>query len=229
VSFKPKQSIHIQVTSYSLPYEAMLVKQFALMHQIPCFRYREIGDLTNEQIQSALLIEGSVESVKGALQRLDIPAPEPQYYPAILTPFLGRQVWRDRFASALTKASKPLFIKSHDWKALTGEVFYPHRKDEPGITDGIHDLDVWCSDVVHFIAEWRIYVHQGAIVHAARYDDNEDEDLHLDWPLVQQAINLLQSTHPRADYSTYTKLLIDRWQEMVSFYEPKIAHASFGV
>ena len=231
----------IQATpNASLSREAMLVKQYALMGNIQCYPYTEISKLNPNALRKAALIQGSVESITEALSVLGKPTPEPNYYPNALKEFIGRRIWKSTYGE-LNNSAFPLFIKSHDWKRLTGSVHAV--KDDTLDTQ----MSVWCSEPVSFVAEWRVYVHHSQIIHAARYDENEDEDLSLNWSCIASAIQMLEVEQSRAsyafdwgltddgrtllvenndawaigaygkmDYGLYTEFLISRWIQLTS-------------
>ena len=165
------------------------------MADIPCYPYKNVNQITLNSLQSATLVQGSVESIIAALKRLGQPVPEPVYYPFSLHPYLGRPVWSTQYGK-LSNADFPLFVKSHAWKKLTGAVQTSYNSNIPDT------LQVWCSTPVNFVAEWRVYVQGGKIIHAARYDDNADDlPMSLNWETVVKAIHRLDSEHPRASYA----------------------------
>jgi hypothetical protein len=222
--------------------EALAVRQYAMTHNIPIVTYESVHELSLEMLQSCRLMEGSVESIITGLKRLEKPVPEPNYYPDVLSDFLHRRVWPSTFIQAvLLSDSRPIFVKSQAWKALTGCVIDPLTipRDVPD------DMPVWISEVIPIEQEYRVYVQHNRIVYIARYDDHESDDKPIDIVKIQKAIQLMATHHPRVAYAfdwgltdsgqtvlvenndawaigrylpmpydIYTEFLISRWQEM---------------
>ena len=98
----------------------------------------------------------------------------PDYYPDFLKDYLHRKIWKCQFKN-IKENDKPLFIKpSEDYKSWNGFVYSKNTSDIK-IKD---DEYIICSDVVHFINEWRYYIINGKVLESAWYDgDISDEDV----------------------------------------------------
>ena len=225
-------------------YESKALIQYGLMNDIPIRYYDNINEISQGDLIKAILVEGSVESISEALACLGKSIPEPDYYPASLEQYLHRKVWRSTLADAICESEKrPVFIKSHEWKRLTGTVI--HKSNI--LFDLDDSLDVWCSDPVIFMQEYRVYVRDHKIIGVSRYDEAESDNMRLDMIAIAQAISILKESCPRAayafdwgildsgetalvenndgwaigryaplDYRTYTEFLMARWQELVA-------------
>ncbi len=179
-------------------YEALAVRQYALTKNIPLKSYDCIDQIGTEELSSASLLEGSVEFIIEGLRRLNKPIPEPDYYPEVLTDFLDRQVWKSTYIQAVILAdTKPVFVKSQAWKALTGCVITPTEQPY-GTPD---TLPVWLSDVISIQQEYRVYVQNNKIVYVARYDEHESDDQAIDIDKIQKAITLMATQNPREAYA----------------------------
>jgi len=87
----------------------------------------------------------------------------PDYYPEFLKDFLFRKVWKaDKWP-----LGERVFIKPADrHKRFTGFITtggYSKKKKGP----------YWCSDIVHFINEWRYYVADGKVLTGEWYSGDE--------------------------------------------------------
>lgn len=237
--------IYIQKrNTQSLFIESMLVNQYALMNNISYKYFKRISELSKEEIENSLLIEGSVNTIQEALLKIDKKAPEPDYYPENLTSFLNRKVWKTTLSEAQKQLKeKPLFIKSHNWKEMTGISLLPFQSDS--LNNYPKDMIVWCSEPVSFIAEWRLYVLNNKILACCRYDYSEEEDLYLNMDVINEAIEINSLTKTQKayvfdwgltnknetilvenndawaigayggiNYKDYTNLLISRWKEL---------------
>lgn len=237
--------IYIQKrNTQSLFVESMLVNQYALMNNISYKYFKRISELSKEEIENSLLIEGSVNTIQEALLKIERKAPEPDYYPKNLSSFLNRKVWKTTLAEAKKELKeKPLFIKSHNWKEMTGISLLPFQSDS--LNNYPKDMLVWCSEPVSFIAEWRIYILNNKILACCRYDYSEEEELYLNMDVINEAIKINSLTKKQKayvfdwgltnknetilvenndawaigayggiNYKDYTNLLISRWEEL---------------
>jgi hypothetical protein len=133
--------------------EVQAVSFYANMQRIPrCFFRRA------EDVPVGWVPVGNVTWVGACLRR----APEPDYYPDFLRPWLHRDVWR-----AEKWPNKVVFAKPADcYKRFTGFVGGLGRK-------GRKRGPLWCSDVVKFVNEWRYYVANGRVLTAHWYAGDE--------------------------------------------------------
>jgi hypothetical protein len=123
-----------------------------------------------EHLQRENVVVGYVGGVHAALHHLDIPIPPEPNYPEELQPFLGRKIWR---STINTIASQPdqwnIFVKPLTAsKAFTGRVIRS-PKDLISCGNSRADVDVWCSEIVNFVTEWRCFVRYGAILDVRHY------------------------------------------------------------
>ena len=114
----------------------------------------------------------------------------------------ARTVKKTTWAEALKQAAtEPVFVKSHQWKRLTGMVMRPGEQMGTLAHSGMVDDDpVWVSDLVAFRSEHRVYVVHDTIVAVSQYGEEPDDD-GLDLPLIQQAVALMSGYAPRQAYA----------------------------
>lgn len=99
---------------------------------------------------------GSIGATEMAMKILGIPIPKPDYYPECLKPLLRRRVWVSTLGLELSRGHH-IFVKPlAQTKKFTGCVL---DGSEAWQLEGIsRKTPVWCSEVVDFISEWRVYV-----------------------------------------------------------------------
>lgn len=135
-------------------------------------------------------IAGDLDAMHSAMRQLRIPIPEPDDYPAYLRSFLRRKVWESTLGEVErgldTGSVSALFVKpAQRRKGFTGEVFYSER-DVAALGNISRRQRVWCSEVVRWLVEYRIYVVDTRIVAVDRYEG--DGSVSLDLGLVESAI-----------------------------------------
>lgn len=125
---------------------------------------------------------GSVEFVQKFCSLAQIKIPEFDPYDPVIRLALCREVRKCQVWELFK--GRDIFVKPVELKRFNGFVFKGF--DHDGYDD--HDLEqvdvlrqyklcdqVYVSDVVKFVAEWRIYVTNGNVVATCRYDDSDEE------------------------------------------------------
>ena len=113
------------------------------------------------------LVAGDIPVVLGALKQLDIPIPIPDDYPDCLRGFLRRRVWETRLDVLRERVYRedfqPFFIKPKDrLKRFTGKVIESYQDFSPLFSIS-KQTTVYCSDVVQWQTEYRIFVINGEV------------------------------------------------------------------
>lgn len=122
-------------------------------------------------------VVGGILTVRAALAQLGAPAPANIDYPEPLLPFLLRRVERTTIRDAHRRCADdrydpPIFIKPvTGHKEFTGHVLaaYRDRLQTAAWALAEPDTEIWLSEVVAFVAEWRFFVHAGRIVGVGHY------------------------------------------------------------
>jgi hypothetical protein len=141
-----------------------------------------LADLTPEDV-----VVGYIETIQTALLRLGIAIPKSINYPDDLTNFLGRRVWRSRI-NYIAKHPElwNIFIKPADSpKKFKGRLLTT-AKDLISCGDEFEDTEIWCSEPVKFLAEWRCFVRYGEILGVKSYYG--DWRQHFDSQVIENAI-----------------------------------------
>lgn len=117
------------------------------------------------------LIVGGLGSVLPKLREYGVEPPELDY-PESLNAYLGRRVWRTTLDRILAeKECCPVFVKPVRDKLFTGFVLRTNR-DLPKLSHCSPQEPVLCSEVVPFLAEWRVFVRYGQILDVRPYYGN---------------------------------------------------------
>lgn len=149
----------------------------ALGYDVRYFRRDELGSLP---LTPGTVVVGGVGTVRAALERVGTAAPAHVSVPAVLRPFLGREVWRTTAAELRDEpCCFPVFVKPYaDSKVFNGRVF--RSADEldalltprPGFPEGSDELPLLASEPVIFGTEWRVFVVRGRPVGTSHYYGN---------------------------------------------------------
>jgi hypothetical protein len=140
------------------------------------FDANDINDLNPEDI-----IVGGIGNVRKRLKNLGIALPNIEIdYPEELQKYFGRKIWTTTFQEIISnKENWNVFIKPKDYtKQFNGKVFREF-KDFIGIINTDENMNVWCSEVVNFITEWRCFIRYGEILDVRYYRGNWDSKLDL--------------------------------------------------
>lgn len=108
-------------------------------------------------------IVGFVGDIWNALNKLDIPIPEPIDYPEELTDWLGRKVWKTTLAE-VRKTTQRLFIKPTSEKLFTGFVWHSDRGDRLRVATMHDETEIWVSEAVEFESEYRCFITDDELV-----------------------------------------------------------------
>lgn len=102
----------------------------------------------------------------------------PDYYPHFLSDYLYRRIWKSNYQEVMANYQSPIFIKpASKYKKWTGFVYQSQDQDLELGLESSNDLnkientdEIWCSEVVEFINEWRYYLVGGKVLASAWYD-----------------------------------------------------------
>ena len=123
-----------------------------------------------------------------ALKRLGIEPPANVDYPDDLKPYLGRAVWRSTIDSVRRELVDPkehFFVKPYSsQKGFTGFITNQERR-QVRLSGWPSDTEVWCSEIVEFVSEYRFFVMRGVIEGVGHYRGNPT--IFPDGKIVQEA------------------------------------------
>lgn len=114
------------------------------------------------------VIVGYVDTVRRRLADFGIMPPEMDY-PKELGPYLGRRIWESRIDTVNAHPEQwPVFVKPVEDKKFAG-VIVRSPKDLMGCGTFGENPSVYCSEVVSFAREWRVFVRYGKIIDVRPY------------------------------------------------------------
>lgn len=132
------------------------------------------------------VIVGYVNTVRSRLFDFGITSPEMDY-PEELKKYLGRKIWKTTMSRVNNDPECwPVFVKPLEDKQFTG-VVVRSTKDLIGCGICGADQDVYCSEIVDFVAEWRCFVRYGRILGVRPYKG--DWKAHYDSAVIEKAVN----------------------------------------
>ena len=141
-------------------------------------------------LSRSTFIAGDMDAMHGAMTQLKIAIPAPDDYPESLVHFLRRRVWRETLGDVerlfFAGGGAPVFVKP----ALRRKTFTGRVCDTAGdfmyLGSTSRRQAVWCSEIVSWQSEYRIYVIDDAIVGVDHYEGAPE--VALDMATVESAL-----------------------------------------
>lgn len=127
--------------------------------------FRHINKINNYTIND--IIVSYVSDVAYILKKYGFYNTE-EDYPEEIRKYLGRKIWKSNINIINSNPNLwPVFIKPIECKLFTG-VNVQSTKDLVG--SGIDpNAEIYCSEIVNFVAEWRVFVRYGKILSVRPY------------------------------------------------------------
>ncbi|RUT04979.1 hypothetical protein DSM106972_038000 [Dulcicalothrix desertica PCC 7102] len=145
------------------------------------------------QLDGTSLVVGDMPCISLALKQLSIPEPQPNDYPASLSEFLHRRIWR------LTLGELELGLRNGRYPAIFAKPATRRKRFTGCVFESEYDLSqvygvsrqekLLCSEVVTWVSEYRIYVVHSEIRSIDWYAGNTS--IPIDIKKVQRAIQVL--------------------------------------
>ncbi len=148
-------------------------------------KFHQVEDISDLDPES--IVVGGVGTVRKQLIKLGIDLPKEELeYPEELTGYFGRKIWSTTLNHLRNhEVAWNIFVKPKQTKAFPGKVL---RSFNDLITLNIHDdLDVWCSDVLDIVTEWRCFIRYDELLDVRYYKGAWDSK--LDLTIVKKAIS----------------------------------------
>jgi len=152
---------------------------------VPFTANEHIDRLTRNDV-----VVAGLSTFKKSVEQLGFKCPEEIDYPEELSEFYGRKMWSSNLKDIyFDETSWPIFIKPKRQKLFTGV----HIKGPMDVSKLGADktVDVWCSEPVNFVSEWRCFVRYGKILDVRNY--NGDWSITPNKATVLRAINEYES------------------------------------
>ena len=135
---------------------------------IPTERFDSKVQLDSLPLTRSTLVCGGIGTVRYALELVGAKDPEMIDYPEELTLFYGRKIWKSTLGKMREEDQENIFIKPTSQKLFMGHI----RNNVGYLTQTAafeNDLEIWCSDSVKFISEYRTFVSDGQVVGCKHY------------------------------------------------------------
>jgi hypothetical protein len=184
-------------------------------------------------------VAGFVCDVHKALESLGLLIPDSMDYPEELRDFLGREVHLTTLGE-IRRTIKPTFIKPKLLKEFTGLIWDGSRGPRLSLATCPDETEVWSSEVVNFVSEYRCFVLEGSILDVRKYKGdwsvapdflevklaveaycNAPVSYALDFGITSEGRTLLIEGndgyalgHYGLPSTQYAKLLEARWEEL---------------
>ncbi len=144
--------------------------------------HNELADLQADHV-----VVGYIGDVQTALIKLGITPPEGIDYPEQLSHLLGRQIWKSQI-NYIAKHPElwNIFVKPVKCNKKFSGRLVTSPKDLIGCGDEHEDTEIWCSEPVKFIAEWRCFVRYDRILDVRLY--RGDWAVHFDPQVIKAAV-----------------------------------------
>jgi len=138
-----------------------------------------------DEIKKEDLFIGFVKDTKQILNNLQVSIPEISCYPEELKDYYGRVIWKNTLQQFITEEKYNIFIKPVENKFFTGKLIRSF-KDFISIGHQKEKVDIWCSEPINIVTEYRCFIRYGTIIDLRRYKG--DWRLKPDVTLIEEAV-----------------------------------------
>lgn len=179
-----------------------------------------------EGLSRADVVVGWITQVKQGLKNLGIEPPTEIDYPEELNEFYGRKLWKSTLHKIYTdETTWPVFVKPVKGKQFNGKLI-TKLGDLVGLGSQ-EDREVWCSEPVEFLSEWRCFVRYGKLIDCRRYKG--DFKIHPNYFSVFSYIEAFKN--PPAAYTLDVGIVMDNGHQQTSIVEINDGYAmgSYGL
>lgn len=153
---------------------------------IECYKYYDLREIESKFTKEDVLIDG-IAQVNHILSLFDI-IPEEYDYPEILTPFLGRKIYKSTINTVNSNPSMwGNFVKPIKDKMFTGRVINSPA-DLVGCGNWNEDYEVLVSEPVKFIYEARGFIYYDKMIDLRPYGSDWHNINKLDPNIIDSAL-----------------------------------------
>jgi hypothetical protein len=148
-------------------------------------------------LDSTCYIAGDVDAMHSAMRQLNIPIPPTNDYPEVLRPFCFRRIWKSTLQILEQQISEgsvaPCFAKPGGrLKNFTGQIL--STPEDFALLGAVsRRQEIWCSEPVSWISEYRVYVVRQSIVAIDHYSG--DPNVRLDPSTLNKALEAFHSSN----------------------------------
>lgn len=135
------------------------------------------------------IIVGGVGIVRSHLSSLGFEVPPEMEYPNELRDLINRKIWKTDLQFLIRENVTDVFIKPLKTKFFSGRVISSFN-DYLDLNFE-EEIEVWCSEPITFITEWRCFIRYGEILDIRYYKGNWDSQLDLN--IIEKSIKKYQT------------------------------------
>ena len=147
--------------------------------------FHDYNDLVQNHQPEDIIICG-IGMVKRRLYDLGLEMPDIDY-PDSLSEYYGRRIWRSKINTVNSSPEMwSVFVKPVSNKRFIGRVINS-TKDLIGCGSCYDDADIYCSEPVRFVSEYRCFVRYGKIIDVRKYKG--DWKISPDPKVIEQCVN----------------------------------------
>lgn len=159
-------------------------------------RFDSKVQLESLPLSKSILVCGGIGTVRHALKLVGSQDPEMIDYPEELAEFYGRKIWKSTLGEIRESDQDNLFIKP-----ISQKLFVGHVRSNIGYLAQTaafeNDLEIWCSEPVEFVSEYRTFISGSELVGCKHYKG--DFLIFPDADVIFDCIGAMSSK-----YSTYS-------------------------
>lgn len=146
-------------------------------------------------LYKSTLVCGYISSVLKAFEQIEVKEPEFSDYPKELESFLGRKIWTSALKE-IKEYTPKVFIKPKQAKLFNGHIRSGDMKDlinsDMQLAMCPDETEIYVSEPVKFISEYRIFVNEGLMVGCQHYFG--DFTICPDFEIITDAINVYKNS-----------------------------------
>ena len=171
----------------------------ALKLGLECISYFNVKEIINDYELGDIVLDG-VYQVRYCLKKFGI-VPDEFDYPEVLKSYLGRtikQMKLSEFISDDSLLNAGYFIKPIKQKVFTGQIVSSY-KDIIGIVDDEEDLDIYVSEPLDIVCEYRSFIYYDKLIDIRAYSRTDDFEFwkYPDASVVQQSLEVWKTWNDR--------------------------------
>lgn len=156
------------------------------------FEVIEVTDLEHLDIKDNNIFLGSIQFIHDALTKLHKPIPNLEDYPASLNKFLKRKVWTSTINEiAADPEAWNVFVKPKGHRKKFVGRLVQSTKDLVSCGDLEDNIEVWVSEPMQFVAEWRVFVRYGKVLGVRPYRGNWRAN--FDYKIIEEAVEAFEN------------------------------------
>jgi hypothetical protein len=149
----------------------------------------ETEEIPEYEVGLDSMVAGEIPVMLAAFQRAGVRYEHLRYIPAELERFAARRIWTSTLgeARASVASGKPVFVKPLEGapRLFKGQVLREYR-DLIRTAQFAAETAVWCSELVDFVSEHRVFVREGDVVGVQHYSG--DFRRTIAWSVVDEAL-----------------------------------------